>query len=214
MPIEITSTANARIKETLRLEKRGERDRRRSMLIEGAREVERALAAGVIPREAYVCRDLLIVPADLDAFQRLQTLERQGVTQLFLVSAPVYARLVVREQSGGILLIAPYLERALTETRLSANPFVAVIEGVEKPGNLGAILRSADGAGVDLVIVTQGGTDIYNPNVVRASLGALFTVPVVACSTAEAIDWLKSRRIKIIAASPEGNLSYTKVDMT
>jgi TrmH family RNA methyltransferase len=133
---------------------------------------------------------------------------------LFEVTPEVFARLAYREGSDGLLLVIPYLDRALSQIPLSTTPFLCIIEGVEKPGNLGAILRTADAAGVDGVIVCSGATDLHNPNVVRASLGALFTVPVAECTSAEAIDWLHEHDIRIVATTPEAPISYFNTDLT
>src|SRR5690606_15265612 len=132
---------------------------------------------------------------------------------LLEVTPEIHARLAVREESGGIVLVIPYLARTLHDLPLRTTPFLAVIEGVEKPGNLGAILRTADAAGVDGVIVTAGATDLHNPNVVRASLGTLFSVPVCEADPAQSIVFLRERGIRIVCATPEATHVYTKADM-
>jgi RNA methyltransferase, TrmH family len=130
------------------------------------------------------------------------------------VTPAVFGKIAYREDSGGLLLVLPYITRSLAAMPIRTAPFLAVIEGVEKPGNLGAILRTADAAGVDGVIVCSGATDVHNPNVVRASLGALFTVPIAEAPTATVIQWLQQQRIEIIAAAPTGLCTYTKPDYT
>jgi TrmH family RNA methyltransferase len=213
MATTISSTHNERVRALQRLQKRAERDRLRLTLVEGAREAQRALSAGVIPVEAWVCMPLL-APESAAALEQLRQFDGQRRTHLFEVSPELFARLVIREESGGILLVVPYLNRSLLELPLGNPAFVAVVEGVEKPGNLGAILRTADAAGVDAIIVNRGATDIHNPNVIRASLGGLFTVPICEASTEETIRLLRERGITTIVATPDAGLSYTAVNMT
>jgi TrmH family RNA methyltransferase len=213
MATTISSSHNDRVRAVLRLQKRAERERLRVTLVEGAREAQRALAAGVIPVEAWVC-PTLIAPESAVALEQLHQLDSQRRSHLFEVSPEIFARLAVREESGGILLVVPYLNRELQDLPLGSPAFVAVVEGVEKPGNLGAILRTADAAGLDAIIVNRGATDIHNPNVVRASLGGLFTVPICEASTQETIRFLRECGITTIAATPDAVLTYTAVDMT
>jgi len=214
MPFHVTSPQNEQFKAVLRLEKRAERDRRQLTLVEGVREVERALATGHLPVEAWVCPELAHAPASRASLQRLEEFDAQRRCRLFFVPPTLFARLAVREESGGILLLVPYLTIPLERIRLSANPFVLVIEGVEKPGNLGAILRTADAAGVDAVIVSSGATDVHNPNVVRASLGTLFALQISEAETDKTIQLLRANNLKIIAASPDASDDYTQADST
>lgn len=210
----ITSLQNQRIKEIPKLAKRSVRDERRLTVVEGLRETERALVNGVIPTEAYLCPQV-VGAAERPAFDRLQQLlARQPSVQRFEVTPEVFAKIAYREESEGVLLVIPYLERRLDDLPLREAPFFCVIEGVEKPGNLGAILRTADAAGVDGVIICAGATDLHNPNVIRASLGALFTVPVVEAPTPEAIAWLRQRGIQIVATTPAASQNYTEADLT
>jgi TrmH family RNA methyltransferase len=213
MPFAITSPQNEQLKAVLRLQKRSERDRRRLTTVEGVREVDRALAAGVVPAEAWVCVELVETPAGRSSLARLEALDAERRCKLFLVPAELFARLAVREESGGILLLVPYLTRPLDALPLRDPPFVLVIEGVEKPGNLGAILRTADAAGVDAVIVSAGATDVHNPNVVRASLGALFTLPICEAPSADTFAWLRASGLSVVAASPDASLDYAQTDL-
>ncbi len=213
MSIVITSPTNARIKEVLKLSKAAERHQRRATTVEGLRECQRALAGGIEPLEAFVCRELL-PPEAKPLLARLTDLDRRRRTWLAEVTPAVFAKLALREDSGGLLLVIPYLERRIEDLDPPYPAFLAVIEGVEKPGNLGAILRTADAAGVHGLIVAAGATDLHNPNVVRASLGALFTVPVAEASPVAAIAWLRARQIAIVAATPEAERPYTAVDFT
>ncbi|MFQ5421952.1 MAG: TrmH family RNA methyltransferase, partial [Anaerolineae bacterium] len=175
---QITSLQNKHIKNVVKLRQRHHRDAQQLMLVEGVRESRRALESRLIPSMAFICPPLLngegeqatAVLRNLSQNQNIPTLE---------VTPVVYAKIAVRGESGGLLLTLPYLQRSLAD--LAGASFLVIIEGDEKPGNLGAILRTADAAGVDGVIIAEGdtgGTDVNNPNVVRASLGALFTLPV------------------------------------
>ncbi len=213
MPTEITSAQNERLRGVGKLEKRRERDARRATLVEGTREVSRALAAGVIPLEAWVCTALIHNDEGHKALERLRGLDAERRTHLFMVTPDLFGRLVVREGSGGLLLVIPYVARALTEIPLGAPPFLAIIEGVEKPGNLGAILRTADAAGVDGVVVNAGATDIHNPNVVRASLGTLFSVPICEATPAETVAHLQAHGVRTVAAVPDAPQRYTDGDL-
>jgi TrmH family RNA methyltransferase len=126
----------------------------------------------------------------------------------------VFEKLSYRDRPDGLLAIAPQLRRALGDLDLGAAPLLVVAEAIEKPGNLGTILRSADAAGVDAVIVCDRCTDVNNPNVVRASIGTLFSVPVAEATSAEAFEALRARGIQIVAATPHAERLYSDVDMT
>ena len=125
----------------------------------------------------------------------------------------VFHKISYRDRPDGSVAIAIQQRRNLNELPLKPNPFLVVAEAIEKPGNLGTILRSSDAVGVDGFIVCDRCTDIYNPNVVRASVGTLFTVPVAEASSAETIAWLKSRGIAILAATPSAEREFTAIDM-
>ncbi|MFN8494282.1 MAG: RNA methyltransferase [Caldilineaceae bacterium] len=211
---KIVSPQNQHIKDVVKLAKHAERQARRVTTLEGLREIARALAYGITPTEAYICPELVKNAEAGPILAQLQTFAQNRRTALFEVTPEVFAKIAYRDNSDGLLLVIPYLERTLEQLPLGAAPFLAVIEGVEKPGNLGAILRTADAAGVDGVIVCTGATDLHNPNVLRASLGTLFTVPVVEASTPATIAWLRQHKIQIIATTPDTETLYTTVDMT
>jgi TrmH family RNA methyltransferase len=211
-PLLISSLQNARIKELVKLAKRRDRDERRVTIVEGTREIGHALHAGIVPQEVYLCTELATGPANQALIARCEELARQRQTSLVTVTPAVFAKIAYREESGGLLLVIPYVTQPLARLSVAHAPFFTVIEGVEKPGNLGAILRTADAAGVDGVIVCAGATDVHNPNVVRASLGALFTVPLAEARTDAVIQWLQQQQIQIVAASPEGTQDYIVPD--
>lgn len=218
MPTLISSVHNPHVKQVARLEKRSERERERLVPVEGGREVARALAAGLVPVMAYVCPQLATTLEMQPVITRLEQLERTGQTQLFTVTPEVYAKMAVRESTGGIILLLPFLRTDLVGLALPAAPLLAVVENAEKPGNVGAILRTADAAGVDGVIACYSagqaaGTDIHNPNTVRASLGTIFHVPLAEAPTDQTIEWLHGHGIRIAAATPEGATRYTDADL-
>ena len=123
-----------------------------------------------------------------------------------------FAKLAYGDRLDGIVSVAETPLHRLTDLQLPSNPLIGVIEGVEKPGNLGAVLRTADGAGLSAIIVAEPGTDLLNPNVIRASLGTIFAVPVAVASTGEVLTWLREQQIVIVAARVQGSVDYTKAD--
>jgi RNA methyltransferase, TrmH family len=215
MPIQpITSLQNNRIKAVVKLAKRQERDARRVTVVEGVREIHQALTHGVMPLEVYLCPELVKAEEAQQQARQLQQLAERGQVDLYTVTPEVFAKLTYRTDSDGLLLVIPYLDTRLERFPLGKPPFLAVIESVEKPGNLGAILRTADAAGVDGVIVCAGATDLHNPNVIRASLGAIFTVPLAETTTSAAIAWLQQQQIQVVATLPTADTRYTAVDLS
>lgn len=211
----ISSLNNPRIKDIVRLNNRRQRDAKRLTVVEGLREIERALQAGIVPEEVYVCPDLIHEADDLVV--SLRQLSRAHKTRIVEVTPPVFNKIAYRGESGGLLLVIPYLDNDLAHLSLSKSPFLIVIDGAEKPGNLGAILRTADAAGVDGLILTNNGgqgTDIHNPNVIRASIGAIFSVPVASAPLYDAISWLQNQQIRIVATSPDAVTVYTSISLT
>jgi TrmH family RNA methyltransferase len=206
--ITITSLQNPRVKDALRLRDRRHREKRGNILIDGARELDRAIQGRVRLREVFVCEPLCGSP---DARRVLEWLPRSGVEVLH-VAETVFAKLTFGQRAEGVLGVAEMPVCALDQLTLPDNPRVAVLEGVEKPGNVGAVLRSADGAGISAVIVADGRTDLYNPNAIRASMGTIFTLPVCATTAALALDWLRHRGMAICAAIVQGSLPYDEVD--
>lgn len=217
MPLLISSPQNGRVKQIVKLNQRRQRDEQQLVPVEGIREIGQALAHGFIPHEAYICPELAIDPQAQQLCQQLQQLHQQGQTALFEVTADVFAKIAYRGESGGLLILLPYWQRPLADLPLSPIPFLLVVEGGEKPGNLGAIFRTADAAGVDAIIISQTeagkGTDIFNPNAVRASLGALFTVPFATAPTPALMAWLRQKQILTAAATPAANTLYTAVNL-
>jgi TrmH family RNA methyltransferase len=208
----ITSLQNPRVKEALGLRDGRQRRRQGRFLIDGVREISRAIDAGIELEEAFVCPALCggEEAGCAALLRRLATMPLRRVE----VSSAVFERLAFGQRTEGIVAVARPPRTTLDDLRLSACPLVAVLEGVEKPGNIGAIVRSADCAGVSALIVADGGTDLYNPNTIRASLGTIFSLSVCTAAAPAVRDWLASRRIPIFAARVDASVVYTAVDFS
>lgn len=210
----ISSLQNPRVKNVVRLGNRRHRDRLRQTVVEGLHEASLALRKGVLPVEAFFCPQYLEPSEGQDLMQRLFQLAGEKQTSLFEVTPAVFDKMAYRAGSGGILLLIPYLTTTLDDLLVEGTPLYAIVDGAEKPGNLGAILRTSDAAGLDALLLTgteREGTDIHNPNVIRASLGAFFTVPVVTTTREEALTWLGKNEIRTVATTPEAEKVYTAV---
>lgn len=180
------------------------RERRSSGLftVEGAREISLAQGAGYALKSLFVCPEVAGEEKSIPAAE-----------QTFEVSLPVFEKMAYRSGSDGLLAVVEQRSLSLDGLQLPENPFVIVLESVEKPGNLGAILRTADAAKVDAVIVCDPQCDVYNPNAVRSSIGCIFTVPVACCTSPEALDFLRKRKIKTLAAELQASVWYHETDM-
>lgn len=198
----ITSTGNPKVREVLALEKPRERRDSGLFVIEGLKEVELAMKAGY--KISYFIRCPEIQPSGKLA-ESLQVPE-------WLVSSNVYSKLAVRESSGGLLAVAFMRTHRLEDFQTSNNPLFIVLEAVEKPGNLGAVLRTADAAGVTGVIICDTRTDLYNPNVIRSGLGTLFTVPVAVTDSVSAIRFLQKNKTAIFCTHLGASVPYDTVD--
>ena len=204
----ITSIQNPRVKDAVRLRDRRHREKQQRILIDGARELRRAIAAGVKLVEAFVCESLCTSD---DARQLLASLsETDG--EILEVSESVFEKLAFGQRVEGILGVAEMPHPTLQSLAVPENAVVAVLEGVEKPGNVGAVLRSADAAGMSAVILADPRTDLYNPNAIRASLGTIFSMPVCEAASGDVLLWLRERKFSIFTARVDGSLPYTEVD--
>ena len=206
--IEITSVHNPRVKAAVRLRDRRYREKQGQILIDGARELLRAVEGGVKVLEVFTCQQFC---DSLEGRRALAVALEHGA-QIIHVSEPVFEKLAFGQRTEGVLAVAEMPLRKLADMQLPDNPLLAVLEGVEKPGNLGAVVRSADAAGIAAVIAADAICDLYNPNAIRASLGAIFTVPICADTTAAVLDWLRQRGIKIVAARVDSSRLYTEID--
>jgi TrmH family RNA methyltransferase len=205
----IESTANPRVKAWLRLRDRRERDETGLTLVDGLREVGRALEADADVVEAIVGSDLATRSEGALTLSRLGTL---GVP-VTDVSERVLARLAFGDRADGIVAVVRIPDLSLEALALDDDPLVVVLEGVEKPGNLGAVLRSADGAGADALVAADPRTDLFNPNAIRASLGTIFSLALASAPGPEVLDWCRRRDMRIVAARVDATSPYTDVDL-
>ena len=216
----ITSASNPRLKGLLGLRRRRTREESRQTLVEGFEEIDLALAAGVLPRAVYVCEELFSpagragsqdIGHQSDLLSRLRD-ERVEVVRL---SRGAYERVAYREGPDGLLAVVDAIGMPLGSLPVDGPRHLTLLsQGVEKPGNLGAMLRTADAAGVDAVIAADPVTDWGNPNLVRASKGTIFAVPVASATTAEVLAWVEAHRIDLVVTTPETDLRHTDVDLT
>lgn len=203
----LTSTQNPKIKSLMALEKPRERRKQCLFLVEGKREIQLALETGYKIGNLFYCEDII----------SRKEIDQLGFQDKLIipVAREVFEKIAIRESTGGMIAVAEQKVHRLDQIKLSKNPLVLVLEAVEKPGNLGAILRTADAAAVDAVIICDPQTDFYNPNVIRSSVGCVFTTQLAACSSEEAIAWLKKNNISIYctylkAAKPYHEVNYTQ----
>lgn len=206
----ITSKQNPAVKELGNLRRRREREQAGLTLVDGFEELSCALATGVLISHLYFCPELM---GGAEHARKLQELLATGLAATEL-SRPVFEKVAYREGADGWLAVVPALKTGLDQLKLTQNSLVLVCESVEKPGNLGAMLRTADAAGVDAVISVDGVTDWTNPNIIRASKGAVFAVPVADTTQAELHDWLQAKKLTVVASTPDTTVPYTKPDLT
>lgn len=204
----LTSPDNPKIKEVIALRKANYRRQAKRFVIEGYQEFKLALSSNVSLEGVYFHPEFF---ARDDERELLGQAQAKGAS-LFEVNERVYNKIAFGSRREGLVAIARQWKLSLADLRPCENPFLVVAEGIEKPGNLGAIIRTADAAGVDALIVSGAVTDIYNPNVVRSSLGTLFCVKVIKAEVEEALSWLKAQHLKIVCANVQGKLAYTSMD--
>lgn len=199
-PKLITSTANPKVKSLVKMRRGTDPDESGLILIDGIREVRQALENNIKIEEVYYCRDFL------KDEQLLETNFKD--CSLFKVSASVFSKIAFGDRKEGIVALAVRPKTDLRQLKVDKDSIFVVVEKVEKPGNLGAIMRTCDAAGVSALIVCEGKTDIYSPNVVRASMGGCFSLSIVSSLRAQTIEWLKSKKINIICATPDAETNY------
>lgn len=207
---EISSLQNPKIKNLNKLRKRSYRDDAQLFLIEGYRECLRALQSGWPLQEFYFCESLFLGENEGEL---LQSAAEQGA-KMFHCSEAVFKKVAYRDRPDGLIAVAPQLHLGLQDMDLPDNPFLLLLVGIEKPGNLGTMLRSADGAGVDAVILCDAVTDMFNPNTVRASVGTLFSVPVIEADLQACGEWLMAQGIPMLAMTPHAERSLYKTNLT
>ena len=221
----ITSAQNPKIKNLLLLQEKSKARREQGLfVVEGRRELEHCLEAGFTVKTLFICPGIAETTEFVENYflcgspknqfsTNSQTNDIESVASIIEIPEALYRKVAYRESTEGIIAEVEYKSLTLEELRLPDNPLVMVLESVEKPGNLGAVLRSADAAGVDAVIFCDPLTDLYNPNLIRASIGAVFTVPTVLASSQEAIAFLKERGIQILTAQLQDSSLYYDIDM-
>lgn len=198
----ITSSANPKFKRLIALlQKSSERRESALFTVEGVREISHCIEAGYKPDCIFFCPDIV-------------SEETLPQCRHFALSAGLYAKAAYRGGTEGAIGVFQAIEHTLPGLNLKDNPLIAVLESVEKPGNLGAVLRTCDAAGADALIICDPRTDLYNPNLIRASIGAVFTVPTAVCTTAQAITFLKSKGIRILTAQLQDSSLYYDCPMT
>jgi TrmH family RNA methyltransferase len=200
--MDITSLQNPRLKHIVKLrDDKRQREKDGLMLVEGHDEIQLALSAGHRPQTLLTSPELAARQMD------------EVASEIITVNRPVFEKMSYRENPDGWLAVFPIPQTSLNDLKLNELPLVIVAESIEKPGNLGAILRTADAAHVDALLVCDPRVDLWNPNVVRASRGAVFSVPVVECDNASALEWLKTRKMRVLAATPSAQVAYSDVNM-
>lgn len=210
MITRIESLQNPSVKEVVRLRKRSHRDDEALLLVEGYREVLRALDNRIPLTKLFFCRELFLGKNEPLLVRRAE----EAGTAIYDCSPAVFEKIAYRDRPEGLLAVSPRRRTGLEDLKLPENPLLLVAEHIEKPGNLGTMLRSADAAGADAIILCDKCTDVLNPNVVRASIGTIFTVPLAEATTEETIAFLRKRGIATLAASPHARKDFTEADMT
>ena len=190
------------------LRNRRQRDDSGLSIIEGFRTISRALECGIEMRICYYAPELFLGKNEVSLLEKVQ----KSGTVLQEVSAGVLAKISYRDRPEGLIALIPVRKHELSGMPTGENSLYLIAEGIEKPGNLGSILRSADAVGASGVLICEKCTDIYNPNVITASTGALFSMNIAEDSRENVLAWLQQHRIKTVAATPEAAKNYTEVD--
>lgn len=206
----IESPKNKKIKELFRLQGRRIRNREQRYLLEGSRELERALEAKASIEEILFAPKYL----SLDSKEMIDNLLLENNFEFSELSKEAFKKLSLRQNPDGVLAIVKMLETNIEDLDLPDDALVVVLDGLEKPGNIGAILRTADSANINAIFITGKGTDIYNPNVLRSSLGSFYAKPVISLDTAKLIEYLKEQNFNIVATSPAASSNYWQEDYT
>lgn len=219
----ITSTQNSKIKRLNLLEQKSAARRESKLfVVEGKRELMHCVQAGYEVDSVYFCPDIT-GPIAYGTSNKAGIEEPTAgmligslpdTCERIAVSKQLYEKIAYRGGTEGVKALVRERHTTLSELKLQDNPLIVVLEGVEKPGNLGAVLRSADASGADAIIVCDPLTDLYNPNLIRSSIGAIFNVPCVACSSEECIDFLKTKKIQILTAQLQDSKLYYDTPMT
>ena len=197
----VRSSSNPGVKQALRLRTRRARRETGLFLVEGFREIRRALDAGIGVETMWFCPELYLGQSEGELVGRATA---AGADAIQTAEAPL-RRMSYRDRPEGLLAVCRQFDTSLEQIELGAHPLVLVVESIEKPGNLGTMIRAASAAGADAVIAADPATDVFNPNVVRSSIGTCFVVPIAVGSTEATIAWLRERGVAICAASPDAD---------
>ncbi len=206
----LTSVKNPKIKHVCSLRERRERDREGLTVLEGYRELSRALDCGIHLTECYHCPELYLGENEPALLERA---EKSGA-EIYETTADALAKMAYRDRPDGLIALAEMRHKGLEDMPVRPDGLYLIAETIEKPGNLGSMLRSADAVAATGVIICNRQTDVFNPNAIRASTGAIFTVPVAETSSEEAVEWCRKNKILTLAASPHSKDVYTDYDMT
>ncbi|MEI7594105.1 MAG: RNA methyltransferase [Bacteroidota bacterium] len=204
----LTSTSNQKVKNLILLEKSKERKEQNTFVVEGWRELTIAVGAGYKFHTIFVCPDLFEKKHSLGLIE--QTLGKE--CKQFFINDKIFDKVAYRENSDGIIALGTPIYNTFESLTLTPSPLIIVLEAVEKPGNLGAVLRTADAAKVDAVIVCDPKTDLYNPNTIRSSIGCVFSNQVICCTSDDALKWLKNKKINIYSAALPSDDFYHTID--
>jgi RNA methyltransferase, TrmH family len=204
----ISSIINQKIKDVIKLRDSSGRRKQGLFVFEGEREIKLALSCGFNIKELYVCRQLL-----REKGEEAVVIAREKKVKIYDVNVKVYERLAYGNKRDGLIAVADTPRYELADIRLKKNPLLVITEAIEKPGNLGAILRTIDACAVDSFIVSDTISDVYNHHVVRSSVGTVFAKPVVSASSEDIYAWLKKNNISIVCADPDGLSVYTSMDL-
>ena len=209
--MELTSPSNPKLKHVVKLRSCATREEFGEMIVEGYRECRRALDRGYRPKAIFHCPDFYL--KNENEPELVRECASLGA-EVYTCSKICFEKIAYKERPDGLLMVGPHVSIKLSNLKLPQNALVIVTEAIEKPGNLGTILRSADAANAAAVIVCDRTTDVHNPNVVRASTGTMFSVPIVEASSEEALAYLKEHGFQILAATPHAEKLHFEVDLT
>lgn len=207
---KITSLQNPGIKFARSLRTRNKREKSGLTLLEGYRAVSRSFECGIEFQDCYYCPSLFLGSNEMPLIEKIS----EKGAKVVEVTEDVLKKIAYRDRPEGIIAVVKTRKHSINDIPVKENGLYVIAESIEKPGNLGSILRSADAANVDGVIVCDKCTDIYNPNVITASTGALFSVPLAETTSEEALEWIRKNKIKTLAATPEADKTYYKTDLT
>ena len=209
----ISSPHNVQIRHAEQLQRKSKSRKKEGLfLIEGKREIELALAGSFELTQVLVCGEILLGTSDFEPSQVQKELHLPDATEIIAVSQEVYEKLAYRSGTEGCIAFAKAKNLQLSQLQLSAHPLILIAESPEKPGNIGALLRTADAANIDAVIIVDPISDLYNPNVIRSSVGCVFTVPTAVATAAETVKFLKSKKINLYAAALQNSEPYDSMD--